>query len=205
MSAYGFLAFCAVYALAVATPGPGIAALLARSLAHGMRGAPAYVAGFLVGDLIWFLGAAAGLSALAVTAHLAFVVLRYAGAVFLLYLAYRLWTAPAQPLDAQAPRPVQKASEAFLGSLSLTLGNPKPMLFFVALLPTVVNLRALHGLDYALIAAAICVIQPLVLGSYVLAATRARDLFRNARAVRLLNRGAATAITGAALAVVRQA
>jgi threonine/homoserine/homoserine lactone efflux protein len=204
VSAYGLLAFCAVYALAVATPGPGIAALLARSLAHGMRGAPAYIAGFLVGDLIWFLSAAAGLSALAVTAHLVFVVVRYAGAVFLLYLAYRLWTAPAQPVDADAPRPAQQASQAFLGSLSLTLGNPKPMLFFVALLPTVVNLAALHRSDYALIALAICVLQPLVLGSYVLAATRARGLFRNARAVRLLNRGAATAITGAALAVVHQ-
>jgi threonine/homoserine/homoserine lactone efflux protein len=204
VSTYGFLAFCAVYAVAVATPGPGIAALLARSLAHGMRGAPAYVAGFLVGDLTWFLGAAAGLSALAATAHLAFTVVRYAGAMFLLYLAYRLWMAPAQPVDADTPRPAQKASEAFLGSLSLTLGNPKPMLFFVALLPTVVNLRALHGLDYALIAGAICVIQPLVLGGYVLAATRARSLFRNARAVRLLNRGAATALTGAAVAVVRQ-
>jgi threonine/homoserine/homoserine lactone efflux protein len=204
VSTYGWLAFCAVYAIAVATPGPGIAALLARSLAHGMRGAPAYIAGFLVGDLIWFLGAAVGLSALAVEAHLAFAVVRYAGAVFLLYLAYRLWRAPAQPVDADTPQPVQKASEAFLGSLSLTLGNPKPMLFFVALLPTVVNLRALRGIDYALIVGAICVIQPLVLGGYVLAATRARGLFRNARAVRLLNRGAAAALTGAAVAVVRQ-
>jgi threonine/homoserine/homoserine lactone efflux protein len=204
VSTYGFLAFCAVYALAVATPGPGIAALLARSFAHGMRGAPAYIAGFLVGDLTWFVGAAAGLSALAVTAHLAFTVVRYAGAVFLLYLAYRLWTAPAQPLDANMARPAQRLSEAFLGSLSLTLGNPKPMLFFVALLPTVVNLRALRGIDYALIAGAICVIQPLVLAGYVLAATRARSLFRNPRAVRLLNRGAATALTGAAMAVVHQ-
>jgi threonine/homoserine/homoserine lactone efflux protein len=204
VSTYGFLAFCAVYSLAVATPGPGIAALLARSLAHGVRGAPAYVAGFLVGDLTWFLGAAAGLSALAVTAHLAFTVVRYAGAAFLLYLAYRLWTAPARPVDADTPQAAQKASQAFFGSLSLTLGNPKPMLFFVALLPTVVNLRALRGVDYALIAGAICVIQPLVLGGYVLAATRARSLFRNTRAVRLLNRGAATALTGAAVAVVHQ-
>ena len=61
MSAYGFLAFCTVYTIAVATPGPGVAALLARTLAHGMRGTAAYIAGFLVGDLIWFVGAAAGL------------------------------------------------------------------------------------------------------------------------------------------------
>jgi threonine/homoserine/homoserine lactone efflux protein len=53
MSLYGFAAFCGVYLLAVATPGPGVAAVLSRSLTHGMRGAPAFIAGFLIGDLIW--------------------------------------------------------------------------------------------------------------------------------------------------------
>jgi len=53
VSLCGFGAFCAVYFLAVATPGPGVTALLARSLAHGMRGAAAYIAGFLIGDLTW--------------------------------------------------------------------------------------------------------------------------------------------------------
>lgn len=204
MSAYGFLAFCAVYTIAVATPGPGVAALLARSLAHGMRGAPAYIAGFLVGDLTWFAGAAAGLAALAHTAHVAFVIIRYAGAVLLIYLAYRLWTAPAEAIEVGSPRSPQSSLEAFLGSLSLTLGNPKPMLFFVALLPTLVNLKTLQVLDYLLIAGAICVILPLVLGAYALAATRARGLFREGRAVRLLNRCTATVLTGAAIAVVSQ-
>jgi len=59
MSMYGLLAFCVAYVLAVASPGPGVAAILARSLGHGMRGAPAFVAGFLVGDLVWFFVAAA--------------------------------------------------------------------------------------------------------------------------------------------------
>ena len=205
MSAYGFLAFCAVYTLAVATPGPGVAALLARSLAHGVRGAPAYIAGFLVGDLTWFAGAAAGLAALAHTAQLAFVAIRCAGALFLLYFAYRLWTAPAAAIEVGEPGSSPQSSlEAFLGSLSLTLGNPKPMLFFVALLPTLVNLRALHALDYVMIAAAIAVILPGVLGAYVLAATRARGLFREARALRVLNRCTASVLAGAAVAVARQ-
>ena len=99
MSFYGLLSFCAIYALAVASPGPAVAAVLARSLGHGMRGAPAFIAGLAIGDLIWFGIAAAGLAALAQVAHTAFVVIKYAGAAYLLYLAYRLWTAPAQPLE----------------------------------------------------------------------------------------------------------
>jgi len=54
MSLYGLLVFSAVYMLAVATPGPGVAAVVARSLAKGTHGAPAFIAGFVVGDLIWF-------------------------------------------------------------------------------------------------------------------------------------------------------
>ena len=74
MSWYGFAGFCAVYILAVATPGPGVAAVIARGLDHGPRGAAAFIAGFVVGDLIWFLGAALGLAALAQTAHAAVAV-----------------------------------------------------------------------------------------------------------------------------------
>jgi threonine/homoserine/homoserine lactone efflux protein len=89
----------------------------------------------------------------------------------------------------------------FLGSLSLTLGNPKPMIFFVALLPTVIPLGSLHLSDYFMIALAIAIILPLVLISYAMAASRARRFFRSPKSVRLLNRGAGTAMAGAAIAV----
>src|ERR1700731_1220532 len=204
MSLYGFATFCAVYLLAVATPGPGVAAVIARSLTHGMRGAPAFIAGFLVGDLVWFAAATAGLAALAQSAQTVFLIVRYAGAVYLLYLAYRLWTAPARPLDVSETHDSERPLRLFLGSLSLTLGNPNPMMFFVALLPAVVHLRALHFVDYILIAVAIAFILPLVLGGYALAASRARRFFRKPSSILLLNRRAGTAMGGAALVVATQ-
>src|ERR1700736_2891115 len=147
MTWYGLVTFGAVYFVAVATPGPAIAAVIARGLSRGSVGAPAFIAGFVVGDLTWFLAAALGLSALAQTAHAAFVMVKYAGAAYLLFLAYRLWSTPVRPLavgDTEIPE--QKPFKLFLGSLTLTLGNPKAMIFFVALLPTVVPLGNL-GLD----------------------------------------------------------
>jgi threonine/homoserine/homoserine lactone efflux protein len=201
---YGFMGFCAVYLLAVATPGPGVAAVLTRSLAHGMRGAPAFIAGFLLGDLLWFAGASAGLAALAQTAQTVFLVVRYAGAAYLLYLAYRLWTAAPRPLEAVAVDASQKPLRLFLGSFTLTLGNPKAMIFFVALLPAVVQLQTFRLTDYLLIAVAITVILPLVLGGYAWAASRARRFFRKPNSIRLLNRGAGTAMAGAAIAVAVQ-
>ena len=77
MSFYGLLIFSSVYLLAVATPGPGVAAIIARSLARGTQGAVSFIAGFLIGDLIWFAVAATGLAALAQTAQMVFVVIKY--------------------------------------------------------------------------------------------------------------------------------
>jgi threonine/homoserine/homoserine lactone efflux protein len=202
MSWYGLVTFCAVYALAVATPGPGVAAAVARGLSRGSAGASAFIGGFVVGDLFWFFAAALGLSALAQSAHTVFVAVKYAGALYLLYLAYRLWSAPAQTLAVSGAQPRgQKPWTLFLGSLSLTLGNPKVMIFFIALLPSVVRLEALDGRGQLEIAAAIVVIQPAILGGYVLVATRARRWFQNPRAVKMLNRGSGTVMAAAALAV----
>jgi len=202
VSWYGLVTFCAVYFLAVATPGPGVAAVIARGLARGPQGAVAFIAGFVVGDLIWFLGAALGLSALAQTAHSVFVTVKYAGAAYLLFLAYRLWTAPARRLDPiDTTDIVQRPLASFLGSLSLTLGNPKSMIFFVALLPTVVNLESLPPMGYVEIASAIAVILPAILGTYVLAAARARVWFQSPRANQLLNRSSGTVMAAAAVAV----
>jgi threonine/homoserine/homoserine lactone efflux protein len=202
MSWYGLLTFCVVYFLAVATPGPGVAAVLAQGLARGSAGAPAFIAGFLAGDLIWFLAAAVGLAALAQTAHTAFVIVRYAGALYLLYLAYKLWSAPVRPVaEAHAPTPERPPRALFLGALTLTLSNPKPMLFFLALLPTVVPLESLNAVGHLEIAAAIAVILPATLGGYVLIAARARAWLRSPRALKIVNRGSGTLMAAAAVAV----
>src|ERR1700692_2237064 len=154
MSLYGLVTFCLVYFVAVATPGPGVAAVIAQGLARGSGGAPAFIAGFLVGDLIWFAGAALGLSALAQTAHTAFLLLKYAGAAYLLFLAYKLWSMPARPLSETGDGALDKSPwRVFLGSLTPPWGNPKPMIFFVALLPTVVPLETLRLEGYLEIAA----------------------------------------------------
>jgi len=203
MSLNGLVVFCAVYALSVASPGPGVAAVVARSLDRGSRGAPAFIAGFLVGDLLWFTLAATGLAAIAQTAYALFVAIKYAGAAYLLYLAYRMWTAPGPAVNVAGADPSQSPSRLFLGSLALTLGNPKPMVFFLALLPTVVTLQTLTMASFLAIAAVMAIVLPVVLGAYVLAAVRARRLLRNPRALRVMNRGSATVMAGAAVVIAR--
>ena len=120
--------------------GPGSLAVVARVLGRGASGVGPFIAGFLVGDLIWFSAvAAAGLTAAgADTFGAVFVALKYAGAAYLLWLAWKLWTRPAAAVnvDAALDRQGRAASRLFLASLSLTLGNPKVIVFFIALLPS---------------------------------------------------------------------
>ena len=204
MPLHGLILFCLAYLIAAAIPGPGIASIVARVLSRGTHALPAYIAGFVLGDLIWFTLAATGMAVLAQTMHTAFVVLRLAGASYLLYLAYRMWVAPVKPVEEGAPSKDESGLRLFAGSLSLTLSNPKVMVFFLALLPVVIELRDIGIHAYLEIAAAICIILSCVLGAYSLAALKARRLFRDVRALRWLNRRSGSVMAGAAVLVVTQ-
>ncbi len=201
MTLHGLALFCLVYLVATATPGPGIAAIIARVLAKGPARIWAYIAGFVLADLIWFTLAATGMAVLAQTAHTLFLVVKYVGAAYLIYIAYRLWTDPPLPVAENRDATPASALRLLLAGITLTLGNPKVMIFFLALLPTVVDLRAVGVTEYFQIAAAMCVILTSVLSGYALAAMRTRRIFKNPRALRWLNRGTGTIMAGAAVTV----
>jgi threonine/homoserine/homoserine lactone efflux protein len=199
----GLLVFCSAYVLAVASPGPGVAAIVARVLGRGLTGIWAFILGFVVGDLIWFILAVAGLAVIAKTFAAVFVAVKWAGAAYLLWLAWKMWTSrPVSVAEGAAPPADEPPGRLFLASLSLTLGNPKVIVFFMALLPSLVDLTTLGWLGILEIVALIAVVISSVLGAYALAAARARTLFRSSRALRLLNRATGTIMAGAAVAIV---
>lgn len=194
------LVFATAYFAALILPGPGVTALIGRVLARGTHGAPAFIAGFVAGSLVWFAIAATGLAVLAASFATVFIAIRYAAAVYLLYLAWKLATAPARPMGAAQPTP-EGMGRLFLTGLAINLGNPKVIVFFLALLPTVVDLGSLTPFGFAELAAIVTVIASGVLTAYALAAARARRLFTAPRAVRMLNRGSAAIMAGAAVTI----
>lgn len=200
MDLTGLIVFAAAVAVAAASPGPTITALVARVLVRGTSGALAFMLGLSVGELVWLTSAVLGLAFIAKTFGLAFLVLKYAGAAYLAYLAWRMWTAPAQATDAPAPK-AEHPARLFLGAVSLTLGNPKIMVFYLALLPNLIDLQAVNALGYAELVGITLTVLTLVDGGYVLLASRARKLLTSARAIRLVNRGSGALLMGAAVAV----
>jgi threonine/homoserine/homoserine lactone efflux protein len=196
----GLAVFAAALAVAAATPGPTITALVARVLVRGASGALALMFGLAVGEVLWLTAAIFGLAFLARTFAFAFLLLKFAGAAYLLYLAWRIWNAPTGADPAAAPR-AETRSKLFAAGIAITLGNPKVMLFYLALLPNLVDLGALTLAGYFELVAAMFVVLTAIDGTYVMLATRARRLFASARAMRFMHRGAGAAMAGAAVAV----
>jgi threonine/homoserine/homoserine lactone efflux protein len=193
--------FAIALTVAAATPGPAIAAIVARVLGHGSRGAAAFTAGIALGDVVWLSFAVLGLAALAQTLAWVFLALKYAGACYLLYLAWKLWTAPAVTFGDGPVPAADRPGRLFLGGLALTLGNPKTMLFYLALLPNLLDLRQVGPVGLLELAVVTLSVLAVVFFGYVVLAARARRLFGTPGAVRFLNRVTGTVMGGAAVKI----
>jgi threonine/homoserine/homoserine lactone efflux protein len=142
VDASGLLIFAGALTVAAGSPGPSVAALVARVIARGWRDVIPFAAAMWLGEALWLTLAVYGLAALAEALHGAFQVVKYLGVAYLLYLAWKMWFAPvAVASDGPAPRPGGRGM--FLAGLAVTLGNPKIMVFYLALLPTIIDLAGI--------------------------------------------------------------
>jgi len=201
MSIPAILVFAGAAGIAMASPGPAIAALLARVIGGRTGGVFGFCAGLTLGDVIWFTTAMFGLAALMEAAQPLFAALKYMGAVYLLWLAWNLWTAPAAPPEATKSMVTAKVWRGFAGGLALALSNPKTMVFYLALAPMLVDPQRLTIGDYLVLVALLVALSASVLSIYVAAAFRARRVLHSPRAVRFANRAAGTMMAGAAIVV----
>lgn len=201
MDLAGLLLFSSALFIAAASPGPGIAAIVARVLGRGPKGAVAFSIGVALGDVVWLSFAILGLAALAQTFHGVFLAIKYLGAGYLLYIAYKLWTAPAARQEVETNVKAEHPAKLFLAGLAVTMGNPKVMVFYLALLPTFLDLTRIDLLGFAELVAATLTVLGVVFAGYIALAARARRLFTSPRAIRILNRTTGTVMASAAAAV----
>lgn len=137
MPAPSTLALFAVAALAlIAIPGPNMLFVAAQSMAGGRRAGISAALGLLTGTLIYVAAAAAGVAALIASSALAFDVLRYAGAAYLIYLGIKAWRSRDAPAAIGFER-----GRAYRQAIVVQLLNPKVALFFLAFLPQFVDPR----------------------------------------------------------------
>lgn len=200
MTFTALLIFAGIYAVAVFSPGPGVAAVVARAMATGTRRTLPFILGIVLGDLVWFGFVVGGLAAVAQNFQIIFQVIKYAGAAYLLWLAWKLWSAPATSPEDQ-PYVKGEGLRLTLSGLSLTLGNPKTMVFFLAILPQVVSIEAMSAFTIVELCVLMAVILALIMLFYAALADRARRFIASPRQMRLVNRATGGLLAGVAAAI----
>lgn len=188
--------FAGALFIAAGSPGPSVAALVARVLARGPRDVMPFLAAMWIGEGIWLTCAVAGLAAIAETFHWAFVAIKWLGVCYLLFLAWKMWSAPAAE-EGTLPE-VRSPWRMFFAGMTITLGNPKIMVFYMALLPSIIDMTAVTPVVWMQLVATMLVVLIVIDLSWVLLAAKARGFLRSRRAVQIANRASAGTMAGAA-------
>lgn len=212
MDVKSLLVFSLALAIAAGIPGPGILAVVSCAIGRGLRAALAMTCGLVIGDLVYFTLAILGMAALAHTMGELFLVVKLAGAAYLIWLGVKLWRtrldiigSEQRPDGGLAAAPARRGFFGnLLAGLGVTLGNPKTMAFYAGLLPTFIDLQRLTLPNAVAMAGIVILLVGDIVGIYAIAAARARTFLGNRRYLRLVNRTAGTMMIGAGVAVATQ-
>lgn len=169
------LAFVAAAGVLTITPGVDTAMVLRSSASSGPRAGAAAGLGICAGLFVWGAGAAFGLTALLAASTVAFTIVKWAGAAYLVYLGAKLLAKPRTALDAPSKAPGEGggkggAADALRRGFLTNILNPKVGVFYVTFLPQFVP----HGVNvaaFSLLLAAVHVLLTLAWFSLLIALT----------------------------------
>ncbi len=184
------------------TPGPGIFAILARALNTGANSCISLSIGMAVSDVIYLILATFGLAAIAENYGGLFTAIRFIGAAYLMYLGWKMWTAKVD-VEIQNNR-LGRSSwlSGFIQGFLISASNPKVILFYIAFLPTFIDLTKLSFSDIVLVSG--LTLFALIAGLMLVAlmASSVRKYLKSQRALQRLNRTAGSIMISAGLFLV---
>jgi len=192
----------AVFLLA-ASPGPGLFAIISRALSNGFSHASIMAVGLIFGDIIYLLMAIYGLNAVASLMGEFFIVIKYIGGGYLIYLGYKIWISEVGGLDENISPEISWRSN-FLSGLFITLGNPKVIMFYLGFLPLFMNLETLTAKDVFLVVSIVASTLAVVVLTYAYLAEKSKKLFRSQNSMKRLNKfSGAVMISAGSLLVIK--
>ena len=183
------LPFLAVSAVVVITPGVDMALVTKNALVHGRAAAQATAVGVNLGIFFWTVAAALGLAALVAASSTAFLALKLAGALYLIYLGLKSLRRSGERAEESFPaRSALSRRGAFLQGVASNLLNPKIAVFFTSLLPQFVAANRASPQDLLLLGVIFNGMGVVWLLGYATVAARARDALSRPRVKRAIDR-----------------
>lgn len=197
------ISYIAALGLAAAIPGPGMTALVARSVSGGAVAGFTMLAGLILGDLIYLSVAVFGLAVIAHSYTSVFTMINWAASLYLFMLAWQFWCHQPQAINIDQKATKRELASAWFSGLTITLGNPKTIAFYLAILPLVISLDKVSLQIWGGILVPLTVFVLLSVGAvFILAALRIRHLLTSAKAQRLVFRSAGAIMMLAAAGMV---
>lgn len=199
MTVHQWMVFLPAALLVAASPGAGNVLALNHGLRHGHRRAVLALSGRFAAFALMMTAVVLGLGVMLATSAIAFTVLKWAGVLYLLYLAIRLWRTE----EPQAVETVQSDLQTSVKQLAgrefvVALTNPKAMLLFTAFLPQFVRPGGSMPVELVQLGAAYMLVECLTASGYAFAGGRMRMMRRRRQGGRWLNRVSAAGMAAAA-------
>ncbi|ARE39980.1 transmembrane efflux protein, homoserine/threonine (RhtB) family [Rhodovulum sp. P5] len=190
-----WLAFAAASTVLLIIPGPTILLVLSYALSQGRRVAVAMALGVALGDFIAMSASLAGLGALVLASATLFTVLKWIGAVYLVWLGIKLLR--SRPVLAADLAPEPKAARAiFSHAAAVTALNPKSIAFFIAFVPQFLRPEAALAPQFATLIATFVSLAAINALAYALLADRLRAQIRRPSVLRWMTRAGGGALIG---------
>lgn len=200
MSLHGILLLAFATFVFVMTPGPGVFALISRSLQGGAMAGLALTVGLMTADILYLSAALAGLAFIARDFHTLFLAVRLIGGLYLIALGIRAWRSPATPMSEVGGVRRSPGRDLLAGFLT-SASNPKVILFYLGLLPNFVDMQTMTAVRFLGTAAVVAFTLAAGALIYIVLCAKARRLFASTRAVRYLNRTSAVVLVVAGVLV----
>ncbi|MEM7029073.1 MAG: LysE family translocator [Chloroflexota bacterium] len=182
------------------SPGPAVFLVISQGVKVGARSSLLSVLGILTGNVIYFAISAIGVGAILVTSETIFSIIKWAGALYLIYLGLKLiWDTLLTNASTEHIAVDISRHKLFRQGLFTQLGNPKAILFFTALLPQFIDVERAPLQQFALLGLVSVLVELPVLVFYGWLAGRMGHLLRDSILAKWLDRLAGTFLIGAGL------
>ena len=188
------------------SPGSGAINTMTTAISYGYRGASASIAGLQTGLGIHIILVGVGLGTLFSRSVIAFEVLKWAGAAYLIWLGIQQWRA-AGAIDLNTMANTQSRSRLFKRAVFVTLTNPKSIVFLAALFPQFILPQEPQLMQYVVLGVTTIVVDIIVMIGYATLATRIAGWIKGPKQMKALNKvfGSLFMLIGALLASARHA
>jgi threonine/homoserine/homoserine lactone efflux protein len=148
-----------------ATPGPGVFGSMVKAAAEGFKMSLFFIGGLVIGDSILLVLALLGLSAITKLMGGMFLAIRISGGLYLVYLGIRMFRSSSISVSAIKDT-IESKWRTCLSGMLLSLGNPKPILFYASVLPAIINFNEVRLIDALLMIVLIALVAFSVVGTY---------------------------------------